>query len=940
MKKILRAAAALALAGCMMTANVFAAPTFSDVPANYWGASFITRAADSGLISGMGDGTFGVSSPLSSAQFTTMICNLLYKSDVTTYQNAYKPADWWKAYMEVAYTKGVLKNTTAGDARSVSGSWTEGVVNAKISRYDMAQIMYNVSGLEKWTMPTTTEMLAAQAKIGDWSKVPAKYQSAVAASYAKSYLSGVDNAGTFAGDRTLNRTEGAVVLCKLMDAKAAADKAADANVIATPTFTNTTKLVNGKAATEDNVVAALKALKTEYPNNALWNMKATYKSVALGNSTGSDAFAYMLADKVFGNLKLDTATAEELKPGDVVYLNSSRMHVVVEDVYSDEFTYVFCNASGKIVWGNSYEIDELTKLDTIYTRYEGEGDYSSTSSDKTLSNGKTATASNVKALIESFLDTKYEDGDTWDKTYKSTYFYKNTVSGDRAFAYYLSDFIFDDLEVEEVDDFDDLRVGDVIYWDDYEEYIVVTNISGDTIDYIGVWNEAVYTDELDVDDLDSADEAYTRYPSASSSSGSSSGNATTADGELANGKSATAANVKSLISKFKTDEYDDGDTFKKTYRSSAFNSRAVEGNEAFAYYLSDYIFGDLEVVEIEDFDDLRVGDVVFLFSYDEYVVVTKIDGDIVDYISVWNGEVYEDDMDVDYLSEGLDIGYTRYPGSVKSKVLSNGKDVTVSNVKDLIAKFCGDKYDVNDKWDKDDSYKSTSFTSSRVYEDQAFSYYFSDYIFDDLEVRDITDYDDLRAGDVVFYSTWDEYLVVTNVNGDAIHVMGVYDEVIYADTLDVDDLGVNDAAWTRYPSAVASTKSTLSDGKAATARNVINLISKFTAEKHKVGSEWKTSEQYTSTAFSSRPVLADQAFAYKLSDYIFGDLKVKNVLDVDDLRVGDVLYYSDWDEYLVITKISGDDMDLIGVFNQKVYTTELEKDDLTSSDYAYTRYPS
>lgn len=264
----------------------------------------------------------------------------------------------------------------------------------------------------------------------------------------------------------------------------------------------------------------------------------------------------------------------------------------------------------------------------------------------------------------------------------------------------------------------------------------------------------------------------------------------------------------------------------------------------------------------------------------------------------------------------------------------------MSNVKDLIAKFCGDKYDVNDKWDKDDSYKSTSFTSSRVYEDQAFSYYFSDYIFDDLEVRDITDYDDLRAGDVVFYSTWDEYLVVTNVNGDAIHVMGVYDEVIYADTLDVDDLGVNDAAWTRYPSAVASTKSTLSDGKAATARNVINLISKFTAEKHKVGSEWKTSEQYTSTAFSSRPVLADQAFAYKLSDYIFGDLKVKNVLDVDDLRVGDVLYYSDWDEYLVITKISGDDMDLIGVFNQKVYTTELEKDDLTSSDYAYTRYPS
>jgi len=930
MKKMLRNVAALALAGCMMTANVFAATTFTDVPANYWGGSFITRAAEAGLVSGLGDGSYGVTATLSSAQFTTMVCNLLYKDEVTAYQNQYKPSEWWRSYMAVAYEKGMLKNTAVGDSRAVNSAWSASAVNANINRYDMAQIMYNVAGIEKWSLPTTTEMLAAQAKIGDWSKIPSKYQSAVAASYAKGYLSGMDDKGTFAGDQSMTRTHGAVVLCKLMDAKAAADK----NVVSTPTFTNTTKLVNGKEATEDNVVAALKALKVSYPNNYVWNMTSSYKSVVLGNATGSDAFAYMLADRVFGNFALDTSTAEELKPGDIVHLSSSRLYVVVEDVYSDEFTYVSCSASGKVTWGSSYDIDDLTKQDTIYTRYEGDGDYSS-STDKTLSNGKAATVSNVKALIADFMDTKYEDGDSWTKTHKSVPFYNKVVGGDRAFAYYLSDFIFDDLEVEEVDDFDDLRVGDVIYWDDYEEYVVVIDISGDTIEYIGVWSEKVYTDELDVDELDKSDVAYTRYPGASADDDDNK-NATTAEGELSNGKDATAANVKALITKFKNEEYDEGDAWKKSHKSAAFYNRSVEGNRAFAYYLSDYIFGDLEVVDVDDFDDLRVGDVLYLDDYEEYVVVTKISGDTVEYMSVWEGKVYEDDLDADYLDSD-DAAYTRYPGSEKSDALSNGKDVTVANVKALITKFRADEYDVNDKWDKDDSYKSTAFSSSRVYEDQAFAYYLSDYIFDDLDVYELKDFDDIREGDLVYYADWDEYLVIINVNGDKLTFLSVYDEVIYTDTIDVDDLDSADSACSRYTDTVTS--DTLADGKSITARNVMSLISKFTDEKCAVGSAWPQASQYKAPCFSNRYVYADQAFAYTLSDYIFGDLEVTDVSDFDDLRVGDVLYYDDWEEYLVIIKISNDELDVIGVYKEKVYTDTVDVDDLDSKDFAYTRYP-
>ena len=77
MKRMMRTAAALALAGCMMVSNVFAAPTFQDVPSSFWGYTFINQAAEAGLVSGMGDGTFGVNGKLSAAQFTAMVCNLL-----------------------------------------------------------------------------------------------------------------------------------------------------------------------------------------------------------------------------------------------------------------------------------------------------------------------------------------------------------------------------------------------------------------------------------------------------------------------------------------------------------------------------------------------------------------------------------------------------------------------------------------------------------------------------------------------------------------------------------------------------------------------------------------------------------------------------------------------------------------------------------------------
>ena len=793
MKKMLRSAAALLHSGCMMVATALAATTsFSDVPSSHWGYTFVTRAASEGLVSGMGNGKFGVDDQLSNAQFTTMICNLFYKTEVDAYQNTYKPSEWWRSYMAVAYTKGLLNNTVVGTSRATNNSWLTADVNAKISRYDMAQIMVNVSTAQGWQGVTTQEVTSVQAKIADWSKVPAKYQTAVATAYAKGYLSGMDAAGTFAGDQSMTRTHGAVVVCKLMDAKSAASSS-NTGTTEAPTFTNTTNLVNGKAPTKSNVLSAVADLKKEFPTGYIWSTSKSYRSPVLGNATGGDAFILMLGDQIFGNLELDTSDLEDVKAGDIIHLSDSRTYVLVEKVSGDEISYVSCNSSGRVTWGNKVDMDDLDNWDTVYTRYDADAEDEDevVSTDGKLSNGKDITTANVKALIEKFLNDKYEDGDEWDE--------------------------------------------------------------------------------------------------------------------------------------------DD------SYKAPAFSTRHVYGNEAFAYYFSDYIFDDLKVYDVEDFDDLRVGDVIYYAAWNEYLGITKIDGDTIYYIGVYQDEVYEDDFDVDDLGSS-DFAYTRYPDAEEKELLSNGKAVTAANVKALIADFLDEEYDIGDFWDEDDSYKSTDFTSSRVYADQAFAYYLSDYIFDNLDVHEVNDFDDLRVGDVIYHAGWKEYLVVTSISGDTIEYIGVYDEVIYSDKLDVDDLDSSDSAYSRYPEEIK--KDTLSDGKSATSRNVMSLISKFTSDsKYKIGAAWAETEKYKATAFSSRYVYADQAYAYRLSDYIFGSLDVYDVEDFGDLRVGDVLYYDDWDEYLTITKISGDELSVLGVYGEKVYEDELDVDDLDSNDFAYSRYP-
>lgn len=647
MKGKLRTAAALLLGASMMAGTALAANvSFKDVPSNHWAYSYVQKASGQGLVSGIGNGMYGVDQKLSTADFSTMVCSLLYPDAPNQYKGA--SSYWWYAYVEAAYQKGLLSGTTAGNRRAADGRWTATVVEAGMSRYDLAQIIYNASKKQGWTEPSDTQLLFTMAAIPDWSSIPANYQTAVLYSYAGGYLTGMDSKGTFGGKSTMTRGQASVVLCAMLDAQ---DK------IDSPTYNNRSgKLVNGKDANEENAEDAVYDLKYEFYESDVWDTKREYTSARLGTGTGGQGFAYMISDRVFGALPVETQSDHSyVKPGDIIYFDDDDQYVVVTTVDGDDFDYVMCNGFGVITWRESGSLDDLGSRDKIYTRYEGEKSYGFSEDE-------------VADLIDDFLHDEYDEGeecDVCEDGYQSDAFSRLTVFGDRAFAYYMSDYLFDDREVDtlygdEVD-IEDIRLGDVIYLDDEELYVVVTDVDTkqDEISYLftNLYNK-VKSGTIDFDELDKDDAIYTRYEGESSGSGSSSGKL-------------TESKVKDQIDEFLDKKYEEGDEWDESYRSKVMSdNKSVSGSEAFAYYLSDYIFGDRDVSR-SDIDEIAIGDVIELDETGDddewiYCVVTDVDNSKVYYVYAEYDEddetyyITTDSQRLSSMDSNRDIVYTRY----------------------------------------------------------------------------------------------------------------------------------------------------------------------------------------------------------------------------------------------------------------------------------------
>ena len=794
MKRMLKTAAAVLLGASMLVTGALAANTsFSDVPSNHWAYSYVTRAAQEGLVNGMGDGVYGENVPLNIGQFSVMVCQLLYPEAADEY--AGRSSYYWYQYAEAAYLKGDLDGTVAGERRRTDGAWTATVVEADMSRYDLAQIIANVMESQGWQTPDTTAILLAMATIPDWSEIPTNYQSAVAMAYAGGFLSGMDDKGTFGGESSMTRAQAAVVLCSMLDAKEALDS---------PTYTNRAgKLVNGDDANEDNVRSALSDLRKEFYDFYIYDTDRTYTSQRLGTASGEQGFVYMLSDRVFGALTVsEQENPERLKPGDIVELSGE--YQLVTDVSGNSYDYVTCDSMGIVYWRTDGDLSDIGSRDTILTRYEGEADYE-------------LDEDRVADLIDEFLDDRdeYDIGDKWDSSYRSPVLSDDDkVYGSEAFAYYLSDYLFDDADYEEVD-VEDARAGDILYLDEEGEdgkdiYGIVTSTSSSKVYFLYAaydYDDDCYyvaDDDRKFNNLNRYAAAYTRYDDSSSSSGSR--------------DDLDENDVEDLIDEFLDDknEYGIGDEWDSSYRSPVLSDNdKVYGSEAFAYYLSDYLFDDADYEKV-DIDDVRVGDVIWLNEYgdddeDLYGVATAVSSSKVTFLYAAydydEGVYYIDEDDRKFSSLGSrDVALTRYEDSG-----SNRGNLDENDVADLIDEFLEDEYSLGKLLDGDIYYEAND---GEEYEGNlAFAYYMSDYIFDDadyesLEPEDIW-VDDVHLGDLVCLSQRDDrndriYGVVIDINEDKkdpICIVYAYydkefkDYTVSDDWVDLDDIR---DLYTRY----------------------------------------------------------------------------------------------------------------------------------------------
>ena len=221
MRRISACALSLTLSASMILPAGAVGNTFSDVPQDHWANPYVEAMTQKGVVTGVGNGRFNPDGNLSTAEFAVMLTQAFCPEAVADPEEG---GAWWEPYLDAAWSAGYLIDTTAGfsyidgiwDVTYTDGTWNEDVVTEPMTRYDMAQAMYNTVVAEGMALPTDEQREAAQAAIGDFASIPEDYESAVVAMYALGYLSGVNANGDFGGEGAMTRAQSCVVMSKLL----------------------------------------------------------------------------------------------------------------------------------------------------------------------------------------------------------------------------------------------------------------------------------------------------------------------------------------------------------------------------------------------------------------------------------------------------------------------------------------------------------------------------------------------------------------------------------------------------------------------------------------------------------------------------------------------------------------------------------------------------
>lgn len=434
------------------------AAEFTDVSADHAFHDAILDCAGKGIVGGYSDGTFKPTDSVTRAQFCVMLSRAFYAGDIQKYDTNEYQRIWFGPNTKALSMAGVLEGTGFSYAFGEAG-----VMKQNISRYDMAQLMSNIMA-DKGFFASESDKDTAAAKIADYSEIPDQYRDAVTAVYALGIIGGFSD-GTFDGGATMNRGQAAVVIYRLAqfvgdgsgtepETSANDDQTnvqenpagpvastplpvdPDTSKPETPGLSDST-LSNGKAITEENVLAIIQELLKKYPSGTTWN-SATYRQGTASNAMhtieaeqitasglrsnvqgGCGGFASLVSDTIFGSGNANPARkipVEQVRPGDVIIkrdANGYHMHYAVAasritgiDEYGDKTSPILTlydgNAGGRIRYDtyhavpktysayNGYYVEVWTRYPTNNTTpWTGPG--SSSSGSSTGSNSSTST---------------------------------------------------------------------------------------------------------------------------------------------------------------------------------------------------------------------------------------------------------------------------------------------------------------------------------------------------------------------------------------------------------------------------------------------------------------------------------------------------------------------------------------------------------------------
>lgn len=368
---------------------------FYDLPADHWAGAEIRRAVDAGVVNGFGDGSFQPGRDVTAAQFCAMLSRSFQKE-------AFDAAPEGE-YREMDACLSVLGGTRVEAVYKSSWKRWNRYVNEPLSRYDMAQIVYNVLQ-EQDALQETIQL--STAEIADWADIPEGYHSAVFTCWGLGILKGRSD-GRFAGEEHLNRAQACVIWSRLDELlngpyQGPEDPDAGVEVKEMPAFVlqegetvqemmsrvnrgtprcEEGRLPNGKLRTEENIQELLELAREGCPDGTVWSttVRFDYRPRLFSPVKGCLSFGLAVSDFVFGEDAPLTQYRElpTLAVGDVIHIRFQEMErvLILTGLDQEEDTYTACELvqNEKVKWDTWGPISGLVDargFTTVYRRWK------------------------------------------------------------------------------------------------------------------------------------------------------------------------------------------------------------------------------------------------------------------------------------------------------------------------------------------------------------------------------------------------------------------------------------------------------------------------------------------------------------------------------------------------------------------------------------------